>query len=48
MKIIKIGKKFAVMILIHYRIGKSEYERWDVKATGTEEYCKRVAELLCK
>lgn len=48
MKIVRIGKKFALMILIHYRIGKATYERWDIKASGTEEYCKHIYELLYK
>lgn len=46
MKIVKIGDKYALMILIHYRIGREVHEEWYTKATGPKEFCERAMNLI--
>ena len=42
MKIVRIGDRYALMILIHYRIGRQRIEKWETKATGTKEFVESV------
>ena len=47
MKIVWVGERYELQVLIHYRIGKQRVEKWVTKASGTESYCKQIAEYIC-